>query len=171
MSSQRFSKRLKGDICWLLTICMALPAPVLGGDLLGRVKARWHNHQEVPTAESLAVEIRALEKHLGCYGTIAAKQPDVWGQARMMKHRQEFEKELAARLSKFEPTLQGSISRTDQAFLASAFSLSAAVSGAPAVQLPQSAAMSQEIVARQRALLRDQGVAARQRRDPPPGRG
>jgi hypothetical protein len=153
------SRRAKAAICALLAVAIGLPLPARGGDLLVRAKAHWDNHVGAPTAEALAVQIEHLEKHINCYGTIVAKQPDVWGQARMMKHRQDFERTIAQQLTKFEPSLQGSLSRTDQAYLASALSLSAAISGAPAVQLPQSAATSQEIVARQRALLNAQGVA------------
>jgi hypothetical protein len=72
---------------------------------------------------------RGDECRVECFGTIVAKQPDVWGQARLMKHRSEFEQQLSAELGKFTDTIQGSISRSDQAFLASAFSLSAAASG------------------------------------------
>lgn len=152
-------RKAKSAICTLLAVTTGLPLPVHGGDLFTRAKARWDNHVGAPTAEAVAVQIEQLEKHINCYGTIVAKQPDVWGQARMMKHRQDFEKTIAQRLDSFEATVQGSLSRSDQAFLASAMSLSAAVSGAPAVQLPQNGATSREIVRRQRALLNAQGVA------------
>ena len=132
------------------------PAPA--GDLVTNLRARWQNHKGVPSAEALAVEIQKLEKHIDWFGTIVAKQPDVWGQARLMKHRSEFEKKLADELGNFSEKLQGSISRSDQAFLASAFSLSAAASGSPAVQLPQSASTSNLIATRQRAALKAAGV-------------
>ena len=133
------------------------PAPA--GDLVTNLRARWQNHKGVPSAEALAVEIQKLEKHIDWFGTIVAKQPDVWGQARLMKHRSEFEKHLEQELGNFSEKLQGSISRSDQAFLASAFSLSAAASGSPAVQLPQTAATSNLIATRQRAALKAAGVA------------
>ena len=159
MVPYRFRSKAKAALCLLLSVVTGLPVPARAGDLFQGAKAYWDHHKGIPSAEALAVEITCLEKHLDCYGTVVAKQPDVWGQARMMKHRQDFESQIALELTKFRPSLQGSLSRTDQAFLASAFSLSAAISGAPAVQLPQSASTSQEIVSRQAALLKAQGVA------------
>src|SRR6478735_4203594 len=91
MMTSVFVRRSKAAVCWLLAASFALPSPVEGNDLLARVRGRWHNHKGIPTAEALAAELESLENHLNCYGTIVAKQPDVWGQARMMKHRQEFE--------------------------------------------------------------------------------
>jgi hypothetical protein len=141
-----------------LTIPFAIPPQVRAGDLFTKVKAKIHNHHGTPTPESLAVEIQSLEKHIDWYGTIVAKQPDVWGQARLMKHRSEFERIMALELTKFDEKISGSISRSDQAFLASALSLSAAISGAPAIELPQSASTSKEIVSRKRALLKAEGI-------------
>jgi hypothetical protein len=147
-------------LCLMTSLFLIQTAPARGGDWVTNLKARWHNHQGGASAEALAGEIEKLEKHIDGYGTIVAKQPDVWGQARLMKHRAEFEQQLSARLGSFKDTLQGSISRSDQAFLASAFSLSAAVSGAPAVQLPQTASISNEIATRQKAALNDAGVTS-----------
>ncbi len=142
-----------------LSLLFLCPRPTLAGDLINKAKAAWHAHQGVPSAEALAVEIDCLEKHIDWYGTIVAKQPDVWGQARMTKYRQEFERIMFDRLGGFQATLEGSISRIDQAYLASATSLSAAASGAPAVNLPQDAATSRLIVGRQRAALNAAGNA------------
>ncbi|MGE3807574.1 MAG: hypothetical protein AB7K24_23160, partial [Gemmataceae bacterium] len=44
-------------------------------------------------------------------------------------HRQEYELEMLRELNKFTETLQGSLSRSDQAYLANAMSLGLAVSG------------------------------------------
>jgi hypothetical protein len=82
-----------------------------------------------PTVRALADDVDALERHIERFGSVVAKQPDVWGQARLTKHREEFEKEMAAQLSTFDYTLQGSVSVTDQAYFADAFALSAAASG------------------------------------------
>src|SRR5262249_50900532 len=57
-----------------------------------------------------------------------AKQPDIWGQARLTKHRQEYEEQMAAQLGNFQVTLNGALARSDQAYLADAFALGAAVS-------------------------------------------
>jgi hypothetical protein len=85
-----------------------------------------------PNVRALACDLDELERHIERYGSVVAKQPDVWGQARLTKHREEFEKEMAAQLGNFDYTLQGSVWESDQAYLADAFALSAAASAHPA---------------------------------------
>jgi hypothetical protein len=58
-----------------------------------------------------------------------AKHPDVWGQARLTKHRDEFEQQMFGELGNFKDTLQGTVSGSDQAYFTDAFALSAAASG------------------------------------------
>ncbi|MFL5328685.1 MAG: hypothetical protein ACJ8C4_07195 [Gemmataceae bacterium] len=82
-----------------------------------------------PTVAALAKDIDSLERHIERYGSIVAKQPDIWGQARLTKYRAEFEKEMFAEFGNFKETLQGSVSRSDQAYFANALALSAAISG------------------------------------------
>jgi hypothetical protein len=83
---------------------------------------------ETPTVEALAHDLDKLEANVEKYGSVVAKQPDVWGQARLTKYREEFEQQMAAQLNQFGPTLQGSVSESDQAYFADAFALSAAAS-------------------------------------------
>ncbi|HEV3142533.1 MAG TPA: hypothetical protein VGZ47_01460, partial [Gemmataceae bacterium] len=85
--------------------------------------------------QRVAADIDALERHIERYGSIVPKRADVWGQARLMAHRHEFELEMQKDLPNFNDTLQGWLSRRDQAFLAGAFSLQAALGGTPASQL------------------------------------
>lgn len=84
-------------------------------------------------AESAVVQfartLDQLEKQLNLDGTVVAKAPDIWGEARLTKHRQEFEREFAKEVENFEFRLNAAISRTDQAFLANALSISAIGSG------------------------------------------
>ena len=68
------------------------------------------------------------KRHVEKFGSVVTKQPDVWGQARLTAYRQEFETQMAAQLSAFSLTLQGSIAETDQAYFADALALSAAAS-------------------------------------------
>ncbi|WP_339909981.1 hypothetical protein [Symmachiella dynata] len=83
-----------------------------------------------PTSvEKLATEIDKLERHIDRYGSVVAKKPDVWGEARLTRHRREFEEVMADELKNFKSTINASLSRSDQAFLANSFALSAAVSG------------------------------------------
>lgn len=91
-----------------------------------------HPHARIchnPTMHALASDLDYLEEHIDKYGSVVAMQPAVWGQARLTKYRQEFEDEMFKDHSKFLPSLQGSLSRSDQAYLASATAISAAISG------------------------------------------
>lgn len=80
------------------------------------------------TVERLAMEIDWLEKHIDNYGSIVAKQPDIWGQARLTRHRQEVESQLFCKLNQFHLFINGTISRSDQTFVMDAFALSSAAS-------------------------------------------
>ncbi|HTQ38830.1 MAG TPA: hypothetical protein VMJ32_07370, partial [Pirellulales bacterium] len=81
-----------------------------------------------PTVEALAHDLDKLEGHIEKYGSVVAKQPDVWGQARLTRYREEFEQQMASQLTSFATTLQGAVSESDQAYFADAFALSAAAS-------------------------------------------
>jgi len=76
--------------------------------------------------ERLAREIDWLEHHLDTYGTVVAKQPDVWGEARLMRHRDEFERQMQTQLGEFAFKMNAAIRRSDQAFLSMAMALQAA---------------------------------------------
>lgn len=118
-------------------LALFLSAPLLSGcrpikDLSGLIHL---NHHELgpgadvcadPTVATLARDLDNLEAHIERYGSVVAKQPDVWGQARLTKHRQEFEAQLVAQLNAFDYTLQGTISQSDQAYFTDALALSAA---------------------------------------------
>ncbi len=80
-----------------------------------------------PCVERLAGEIDWLERHLDQYGSVVCKQPDIWGQARLTKHRDEYEKKVFEQLNQFKVLLNGTLAREDQAFLANSFALSAAL--------------------------------------------
>src|SRR5262249_41267521 len=86
-----------------------------------------------PTMMALAHDLDKLERHVDLYGSVVIKEPDVWGQARLTKYREEFEKQMAADLGSFQVLLQGSTIRQAQAFFANAPALSAAISGPGAV--------------------------------------
>jgi hypothetical protein len=83
------------------------------------------------SARDLARAIELLERQIEVNGSIVVKQPDVWGQARLTKYRDEYERQMAAELDKFVFVLNGSVAGADQAYLADAFALSAAASPAP----------------------------------------
>ena len=91
---------------------------------------------------ALAAEIDCLEKHLDTYGTIVPKQPDVWGQSRLMAHRDEYEKLMRCELVNFKFTLQGALNRSDQAYAATALALGAAASGSKPADLTSTSAFA-----------------------------
>jgi hypothetical protein len=100
------------------------------GDLFQSVfKRKRPQSVEHPTVEQLAREIDWLSQKIDNYGSIVAKHPDVWGQARMTKHRQEYEREMAAQINQFKLYINATISQRDAAYLANALSLGIAVSG------------------------------------------
>ena len=94
-----------------------------------------HRHQpEVPGSpivEHTADEIDYLEHLIETYGSVVPKQPDIWGEARLTKHRHEYELELAKRFSeeRFTAGIQGAVRRSDEAFLAASLALSNAAGG------------------------------------------
>ena len=92
---------------------------------------------KTPTVRALAHDLDALEGQIDGFGSAVPQQPSVWGQARMTSHREEFEKVMAGQLNNFYISLQASLSRSDQAYLADALALSvtaaaAAGGGSPA---------------------------------------
>ena len=117
-------------MAWVLMVQPAFQPALQGKELLQTIfKRKQPPSVKDPSVETLAAEIDWLEKHIDNYGTVVPKQPDVWGQARLTKHRQEFEKVMYKELGNFNLLINGTISRSDSAFLANAFALSAAVSG------------------------------------------
>ncbi|MEY3173465.1 MAG: hypothetical protein RLZZ436_1379 [Planctomycetota bacterium] len=91
------------------------------------------------SVQKLARCMDRLEEELLEDGSVVAKAPDVWGEARLTAHRAEFEKQLATRVGEFEVRMNASMSRSDQAFLAGALALSntaAAGTGGSAGQTP-----------------------------------
>jgi hypothetical protein len=79
--------------------------------------------------EALAENIDWLEHHIDTYGSIVAKQPDIWGQARLTKHRDEYERMMFRELNQFKTTINAAISQSDSSFLAQALALSSAAGG------------------------------------------
>lgn len=117
-------------VTWATVVAIGIqsiiPSTVLAGG--------WRS--EPTTVEVLARKVDKLQRHLDDYGVIVAKTPDVWGESRLLKHREEFEEEMSKELDKFKSTLQASQQTRDAAFLASSLSLQ--VSGTPAATTPPS---------------------------------
>ncbi len=79
-----------------------------------------------PCIEDLAARIDWLEAHLDAYGSIVAKQPDVWGQSRLTRHRAEYEDQMRRQLGLFTERTSAALRRSDQAFLGMALALQSA---------------------------------------------
>ncbi|MFM7244050.1 MAG: hypothetical protein ACKO40_07725, partial [Planctomycetaceae bacterium] len=79
-----------------------------------------------PCVEDLARQIAWIEHHLACYGSIVAKQPDVWGQSRLTRARLEYEEEMRKQLGQFTERTSAAIRRSDQAYLGMALALQSA---------------------------------------------
>ncbi len=87
--------------------------------------------QKDACVEQLSREIDWLEHQVETYGSVVPKTPDVWGESRLTKHRQEYEKQISTKFKAegFEEGLQAAIRRSDQSFLSMAFVLNAAAEG------------------------------------------
>ncbi|MCA9111012.1 MAG: hypothetical protein KDA52_13760, partial [Planctomycetaceae bacterium] len=79
--------------------------------------------------QRLAGQIDKLQRHIDKYGSIVAKDPDVWGQSRLMTHRVEFENQMKTMLNQFEFRLNAAEFTRDSAFLSQALSLQASIDG------------------------------------------
>lgn len=126
--------------CIRSCVILSLVAAILAGPVLPSITQAGppafvrslFNRDRQPSINDVAEEIDAMEKQIARHGTIVVKSPDVWGEARLTKHRDEFEKELKKKLSTFDVTLNASLRTTDQAFLANALAIQAsATSPAP----------------------------------------
>lgn len=100
----------------------ACPSPYL----LHKVKV-----VEEPTVMALAHDLDILEKHIDWYGSVVPKVPDVWGQARLTKHREDFEDHMQAELGNFTVNINGSLTRADSSYFAQAVALGIAAQPSP----------------------------------------
>ncbi|MFM9058567.1 MAG: hypothetical protein ACKOSQ_05540 [Planctomycetaceae bacterium] len=89
-------------------------------------------HREKPPThidcdvERLAARIDWLQHQLDADGSIVAKEPDVWGQSRLMRHRYEYEEQMRRQLGAFTERSSAAIRRSDQAFLGMALAVQSA---------------------------------------------
>ncbi len=117
----------------LLTTWLQGTLPAAAANPLVWMAHLWQNRQQHPeppamskdlAVEQLAENIDWLETQINRWGSVVAKSPDVWGEARLTKYRQEIELELAEEIDQFD---QGRISGaqvvSDQAMLAAALAL------------------------------------------------
>ncbi|MFT5092761.1 MAG: hypothetical protein ACI93T_001582, partial [Porticoccaceae bacterium] len=86
------------------------------------------------SVEKLAHKIDELQEDIDQLGTVVVKQPDIWGEARLTRHRAQYEELLDKEANKFKETIQANLSRSDQAFLIQSLALQAALGGPQAIQ-------------------------------------
>jgi hypothetical protein len=80
--------------------------------------------KEDKALEALAAHVDWLEVHLNNWGSVSAKAPDVWGEARLTQYRIEIEQQFKSRIGGFdENRLHGAQTISDAAMLAAAFAL------------------------------------------------
>lgn len=120
-------KRYRRVICGVLVAVMAT------GDI-GRLSFAgglpfFKKSRPKTCLEQAANEVDRLENELNQTGTVIIKAPDIWGESRLTKHRQEFEREMEKQITKFELLLNANIRRSDQAFLSNALAIQAALPG------------------------------------------
>ena len=135
-------RRYRSSITYALTVLLVLQTvyaprlyadPILGR--LGRLFTETHYHGTPPNVcqdgdiEFLAENIDWLEHHIDRYGSIVAKHPDIWGEARLTKHRDEYERQMSRELNQFSFKINAAIAQSDSSFLAQAFALSSAAAG------------------------------------------
>jgi hypothetical protein len=118
----------------LAVACLAAPAAAgeLGRVFRGLAAPLKAVHRQPPPpgidpcVEDLAARIAWLESHIDAYGSIVAKQPDVWGQSRLTRYRVEYEEQMRRQLGMFSVQTTASIRRSDQAFLGMALAVQSA---------------------------------------------
>lgn len=80
----------------------------------------------------LAKDLTVIEDDIRRDGSITVKRPDVWGDAGMMSHLQEFESKMKARTLTFEETIQSFRSESDFEKVAASVGISEDTTGAKA---------------------------------------
>lgn len=79
--------------------------------------------------DRLTREIDWLERQIETYGSVVPKQPDIWGEARLTRHRHEYDVQMSDELGGFTETLNASIRQSDQAITQLAIALGAGEEG------------------------------------------
>src|SRR5690242_11181461 len=54
---------------------------------------------KTPTVRALADDLDHLEGHIEKHGSVVVQQPSIWAQARMTRHREEFERVMQGMLT------------------------------------------------------------------------
>lgn len=114
--------------------CPALPASAGDQGRLWQTIAqpfKAAHRQPPPTGcetpiDGIAAQIDWLAHHIDVHGSIVAKEPDVWGQNRLMRHRSDYEEQMRRQLGMFTERTTAALRRSDQSYLGLAFALQSA---------------------------------------------
>ena len=121
----------------IAAVALACPAPPASAGEHGRL---WQTiaqpfkaaHRQPPPTGSetpidgIAAQIDWLAHHIDVHGSIVAKEPDVWGQNRLMRHRYDYEEQMRRQLGMFTERTTAALRRSDQSYLGLAFALQSA---------------------------------------------
>jgi hypothetical protein len=121
-----------GIIVTVAILALSLAPQTACAQLFHRAKARPDPEEMPPTLAQVAAMVDDLDRTLFALGMIDVKSPDVWGQNRMTRHRDEFERTMYKQLNGFQEILQAAQRKADLAVLTSATALSFSPPGAPA---------------------------------------
>ncbi len=122
-----------------LAVLIALACPIRPASAVDRGRL-WQTiaqpfkavHRQPPPAgcetpiEGIADQIDWLAHHIDAHGSIVAKEPDVWGQNRLMRHRYEYEEQMRRQLGMFSERTSAALRRSDQSYLGLALALQSA---------------------------------------------
>lgn len=103
----------------------------------------------------LAKDLTVIEDDIRRDGSITVKRPDVWGDAGMMSHLQEFEAQMKARTLKFEETIQSFRSESDFGKVAGSVGISEDTTGVKATPNDSTISNIDEPAAADKAKLFD----------------
>ncbi|WP_417377938.1 hypothetical protein [Gimesia sp.] len=139
----------------LLVSTLTLGNPVIDCVMAGG-GLPWFSKKPKPqtSMEHVAVKLDHMEHKIGKDGTVVIKAPDIWGESRLTKHRQEFERVMAAKVDQFNIIMNASLRRSDQAYLANALAIQAAATSRTGITKPD--ATSINIV---QSLMEDETIA------------
>lgn len=110
---------------WII-ITMITPPQAFAGPF--SLFNKTHPEETSPLIQ-MAQAIDELEHEIDGFGSVVVKQPDIWGEARWTKYRQDYEGVLNKELDRFRFTLAAQVSEADSAFLLSATALAGGAGG------------------------------------------
>jgi hypothetical protein len=126
MTTLRYG-RLQKFVIYTIVLSVLCPPSVMA-DQPAVLRLFGKRRQETTSVDRLARKLDDLEHHIDEYGSVVVKTPDVWGESRLMRHRDDVEQQLKARLNTFRFRINALQTTRDAAFLAQAIALQERIS-------------------------------------------